>query len=211
MREVDLLRRPRSTRTSGNRRSSRTEHVLFEQPEFAAQLRRGPRPANFRRPSSAPRRRRTPRRRPVTPALRAQWLRSASAARNLAIGPLPAPRPRSSRMTSPAPARLRTRAQSFSLSKKLRGCAAAPGAGMARTTAPFDSLAKARHPSRANTSLTSAITSGLRRSGLSDAVFQHRLAYGMREKGVRRPACRRRTPRTRRASPARSRRRRLPA
>ena len=59
-------------------------------------------------------------------------------------------------------------AQAFILSKKLRGLSAVRGAGMARTTPPAATIfAKTAKSEPANTSPTSAITSGLRRSGLS--------------------------------------------
>jgi hypothetical protein len=53
-------------------------------------------------------------------------------------------------------------------SKKLRGRPTAPGAGIARTTAPF-SIAPANtlKSDPRNTSVTSAMRTGLRRSGLS--------------------------------------------
>src|SRR4249920_3720881 len=62
------------------------------------------------------------------------------------------------------------RAQSLSLSKNERGCAAAAGPGMARTTPPaLIMFLKALNVTVAslNSSVTSAMTSGLRRSGLS--------------------------------------------
>ena len=63
------------------------------------------------------------------------------------------------------------RAQSLSLSNQERGCAAAPGAGIPRTTPPaLITFLNALNVTLAslNSSLTSAMTSGLRRSGLSE-------------------------------------------
>ncbi len=77
------------------------------------------------------------------------------------------------------------RAHSLSLSKNERGCAAAPGAGIARTTPPpFTTFRNALNvtSSRANTADTSAITSGLRRSGLSLPYFSIASKNGMRGK-----------------------------
>ncbi len=53
-------------------------------------------------------------------------------------------------------------------SKKLRGLPTAPGAGIARTTAPPSMApAKTLKALPRNTSVTSAMAMGLRRSGLS--------------------------------------------
>ena len=83
----------------------------------------------------------------------------------------------------------------MSLSKKLRGCAAAPGAGMARTVSPLNALKLTTSPS--NSPITSAMTSGLRRSGLSEPYFSIASWNGMRgNAGV--TGRRRRIPRTRR-------------
>ena len=107
------------------------ERALLDQAEF------------FGRAACAPRRRispplrscpprRTPRRR-LEPARRADRLGAVGfeVARDRPLRH----RPRR-RRCSPARRRPRRCAHSFSLSKKLRGCAAAPGAGMARTTPP---------------------------------------------------------------------------
>jgi hypothetical protein len=66
------------------------------------------------------------------------------------------------------------RAHSTSLSNQDRGWRAAPGAGIARTTPPaLITFRKALNVTLAslNSFDTSAITSGLRRSGLSDPYF----------------------------------------
>lgn len=65
-------------------------------------------------------------------------------------------------------------AQSFSLSKKLRGRSPTFGARIARTTPPLaitDLKALNSTSSRSNTEVTSVMTSGLRRSGLSLPYF----------------------------------------
>ena len=72
-------------------------------------------------------------------------------------------------------------AQPFNLSKKLRGCAAAPVAGIARTTNPLSMpFAKIPKSESLKTSVTSEITNGLRRSGLSFPYLSIDSAYGMR-------------------------------
>ena len=77
-----------------------------------------------------------------------------------------------------------SRAHSFSLSKKARGIAAAPGAGMARTTAPCaTSLPNRPKPPPRNASVASAMTSGLRRSGLSVPYFSRLSSKPMRGNG----------------------------
>src|SRR5512145_426334 len=106
---------------------------------------------------------------------------SREESRNLAIGPF-APPP--SKTTYPRPGAPSPRAQSFSLSKKLRGRAAAPGAGMARTTPPLATrLANTPKLEPANDSLASATTSGLRKSGLSEPYLSIASSYGMRGNG----------------------------
>jgi hypothetical protein len=58
------------------------------------------------------------------------------------------------------------------LSKKLRGRAAAPGPGIARTTAPRPAAsANTLKSEPAKTAVTSAFTMGMRRSGLSEPYF----------------------------------------
>jgi hypothetical protein len=70
------------------------------------------------------------------------------------------------------------------LSKKERGRAAAPGAGMARTTAPCATAeANTEKPESRNTPLTSLMRMGLRRSGLSLPKTAMASSYGMRGNG----------------------------
>ena len=61
----------------------------------------------------------------------------------------------------------------------------APGAGMARTTAPF-SMLRANRPKAPprNCSVTSRMRSGLRRSGLSEPNSSIACSKGMRGKGA---------------------------
>ena len=100
---------------------------------------------------------------------------------NLAIGPLPASPPPLVVEDDVAEARRAfPRAQSFSLSKKERGCAAAPGAGMARTTPPaLMTFLNALNvtSSRENSSVTSAMIDRIAQIRLVGAVFQHRFAH----------------------------------
>ena len=66
-------------------------------------------------------------------------------------------------------------------SKNLRLFSAVPGAGTARTTAPFStSPANRPKPEPLKCSPTSLISSGLRRSGLSLPYFSSASLYGMR-------------------------------
>ena len=77
-----------------------------------------------------------------------------------------------------------SRAHASSLSKKLRGRAAAPGPGTARTTAPRAAAsANTLKSEPANTAVTSAFTMGMRRSGLSVPYFAIASANGMRGNG----------------------------
>ena len=89
---------------------------------------------------------------------------------------------------------------------------AAPGPEIARTTAPREAaLANNRNPEPAKTSLTSAISRGFLRSGLSVPYVAIASSKGMRGNGAAKRLGRRRIPRTRRAARARWRARHPPA
>ena len=179
--------------------------------EFLAELERAPRPANGGRPPAC-RRRRTPRRRRSSPST-ARSCSARSGPRLRAIGPAPSVRSeediaQAAAGPRPAPSRSSCR----------RSCAAAaarrrdrpdPGIGVAWRAMPREEPeARAAEDARSRR----VMTMGLRRSGLSRAVFQHRLVVGdARERRLASPRGPRRIPRTRRRSPARSRRTRPPA
>ena len=117
------------------------------------------------------------------------------------------------RRCSPGPAGLRP-GPSCSSGRRRRGCRrSAPGWPRPRSSASRPGCAANRpKPPPRKCSETSCISIGLRRSGLSVPYLAMRLAVGDARERIRAsPACRRRTPRTRRASRARWRRTRPPA
>ncbi len=139
----------------------------------------------------------------------------ASAGRNLAIGPLPTSAPPSSRRSrSRGPARPRRAPSRSACRRSERGCVArARRRDRAHHAAASMTSLKAlkRHVSPRERVGDVGDDDGVAQVRLVGAVLQHRVGdrgcVGKRAS----PACRRRTPRTRRAAPARPRRTRPPA